>query len=339
MKGMRAAAIAFLLMVCLASLLANVVAPAGYARQFRDQPDSSPSRAHWLGTDDLGRDRFSRLLYGTRVSLFLAPAAPLPDYKKAWFASTSFRRAISGSIDRQALARVVFRGHARPAISWISPADRYWFNARLSPHPFDPRGALRLLAQDGFQLRNGTLYDRTGHVVEFSVITNAGNPYREQMAAMIQQDLAAIGIRLRVVTLDFASLIERITRTFDYEACLLGLVNDELDPNAQMNVWLSSAENHQWNPSQKMPATPWEAEIDRLMRAQASTSDLRQRKAEVDRVQELVWQQEPFIYLVNKDALSAVSPRLRNVRPSVLRPQIYWNIDELSLDASGRGKR
>ncbi|MGA7886237.1 MAG: ABC transporter substrate-binding protein [Acidobacteriaceae bacterium] len=267
------------------------------------------------------------------------PAAPLPDYKKAWFASTNFRRAISESIDRQALARVVFRGHAHPAISWISPADRYWFNARLSPHPYDPRDALRLLAQDGFQLRNGTLYDRTGHVVEFSVITNAGNVYREQMAAMIQQDLAAIGIRLRVVTLDFASLIERITRTFDYEACLLGLVNDELDPNAQMNVWLSSAENHQWNPSQRAPATPWEAEIDRLMRAQASTSDLKQRKAEVDRVQELVWQQEPFIYLVNKDALAAVSPRLRNVRPSVLRPQIYWNIDELSLDASGRGKR
>ena len=46
----------------------------------------------------------------------------------------------------------------------------------------------------------------------------------------------------------FPRLIERITRTFDYEACLLGLVNDELDPNAQMTVWLSSADSHQWNP-------------------------------------------------------------------------------------------
>jgi peptide/nickel transport system substrate-binding protein len=267
------------------------------------------------------------------------PGAPLPGYKKAWFASANFRRAISESIDRHALAHVVFRGHAQPAISWISPADRFWFNARLAPHPFDPRAALRLLAQDGFQLRNGTLYDHAGHGVEFSVVTNAGNVYREQMAAMIQQDLASIGIRLRVVTLDFASLIERITRTFDYEACLLGLVNDELDPNAQMNLWLSSAENHQWNPRQKTPATPWEAEIDRLMRAQASTSDLRQRKSAVDRVQEIVWQQQPFIYLVNKDALAAVSTRLRNVHPSVLRPQIYWNIDELSLARPGGGKR
>ena len=264
------------------------------------------------------------------------PAAPLPAYKKAWFTSTNFRRAISESINRQDLARVVFRGHARPAVSWISPANKFWFDARLAPHPFDPSDALRRLALDGFRLQNGTLRDRDGHAVEFSLITNAGNSYREGMAAMIQQDLAAIGIQLNVVTLDFPSLIERITRSFNYEACLLGLVNDDLDPNAQMNVWLSSAENHQWNPNQKSPATAWEAEIDRLMRAQAAEMNAAKRKQDVDRVQEIVWQQEPFIYLVNKDALAAVSPALHNARPVTLRPQVYWNIDELWMSNTGR---
>ncbi len=259
------------------------------------------------------------------------PNSPLPPYKKAWFTSTSFRRALSEAINREDLVRVVFRGHARPAVSWISPANKFWFNSTLRPHPFDPKSALQLLAQDGFQMRKGTLHDRDGHAVEFSVITNAGNKYRERMATMIQQDLAGIGIRLNVVTLDFPSLIERITRTFDYEACLLGLVNDDLDPNAQMNVWLSSAENHQWNPSQKTPATAWEAEIDKLMRTQASTPDVRKRKQFIDRVQEIVWQQEPFIYLVNKDAMSAVSTALHNTHPVVLRPQAYWNIDQLTL--------
>jgi len=56
----------------------------------------------------------------------------------------------------------------------------------------------------------------------------------------------------------------------------------------------------------------------------------------VDKVQEIVWQQEPFIYLVNKDSLSAVSPALGNARPVVLRPQVYWNIDQLTLDRSKR---
>ncbi|KAA6460186.1 ABC transporter substrate-binding protein [Acidobacteria bacterium AB60] len=259
------------------------------------------------------------------------PASPLPDYKKAWFTSNSFRRAISSSIRRDDLVRVVFKGHAQPAVSFISPANKFWFNQKLQPHAFDSQAALRALNADGFQMQNGTLHDRAGHPVEFSLITNAGNKDRERMAAMIQQDLAAIGIRLNVVTLDFPSLIERITRTFNYEACLLGLVNDDLDPNTQMNIWLSSAENHQWNPGQKTPATPWEAEIDRLMREQASTLDAKKRKQDVDRVQEIVWEQQPFIYLVNKNALSAVSPNLHNVHPAVLRPQIYWNIDQLTL--------
>jgi peptide/nickel transport system permease protein len=77
MTRARTAAIGFLVLVGAACLLANYVAPAGYARQFRDTPDAACSRQHPLGTDDLGRDRFARLLYGTRVSLALAPAAAL----------------------------------------------------------------------------------------------------------------------------------------------------------------------------------------------------------------------------------------------------------------------
>jgi ABC-type dipeptide/oligopeptide/nickel transport system permease subunit len=77
MKWARMAAIGILVLISAACLLAEFVAPASYAHQFRDVPDAAPSRQHWLGTDDLGRDRLSRLLYGTRVSLMLAPAAAL----------------------------------------------------------------------------------------------------------------------------------------------------------------------------------------------------------------------------------------------------------------------
>jgi peptide/nickel transport system substrate-binding protein len=278
-------------------------------------------------------------LDGEQMWFNQVPGSPLPAYKKAWFKSTGFRRAVSESINREDLVRVVFRGHARPAVSWISPANKFWFNAKLAPHPFDQRAALQALAQDGFHLQNGTLRDRAGHPVEFSVITNAGNKYRERMAVMIQQDLSGIGIKLNVVTLDFPSLIERITRTFNYEACLLGFVNDDLDPDAQMSVWLSSGENHAWNPAQKVPATAWEVEIDALMHKQASTLESRKRKESIDRVQEIVWQQEPFIYLVNKDALSAVSPALHNVHPVVLRPQVYWNIEKLTLGSEALRNR
>jgi peptide/nickel transport system substrate-binding protein len=264
--------------------------------------------------------------------------SPLPEYKKAWFRSTDFRRAISDAINRQDLARIAFRGHAQPAVGMVSPANLFWFNASLRPHPFDPSSALKRLAENGFHLQNGVLRDAGGHAVEFSIMTNAGNKYRERMATMIQQDLSAIGIKVNVAMFDFPSLIERITRSFNYEACLLGLVNTEVDPASVMNVWLSSAENHQWNPSEKVPATAWEAEIDTLMKAQASTLDPKKRKQYFDRVQQIAWEQEPFIYLVTKNMLSAVSPAVKNAAPVVLRPQVFWNVEWLQLNSEVASK-
>lgn len=289
----------------------------------------NPGMAH-----DAGVSLDSEFLWFNQV-----PSSPLAAYKKAWFTSTNFRRAISESINRADLVRIAFRGHAQPAVGPVSPANKFWFNTNLHPHPFDQASALRRLADDGFHMQDGTLRDRSGHAVEFSIVTNSGNRYRERMATMIQQDLSGIGVKVNVVTLDFPSLIERMTRTYDYEACLLGLVNTDLDPDSQMNVWLSSAENHQWNPSQKTPATTWEAEVDKLMRAQASSMDRNQRKRDFDKVQQIAWEQEPFIYLVNKDALSAVSPLVQNVHPVVMRPEVYWNIDELSLASEVANKR
>ena len=77
MRAARAAAIIFLAAVMLAALAPELWVPAHYETQFRDLPDAPPSARFPLGSDNLGRDRFSRLLYGTRVSLLLAPAAAL----------------------------------------------------------------------------------------------------------------------------------------------------------------------------------------------------------------------------------------------------------------------
>ena len=275
---------------------------------------------------DLGPSLESEMMWFNQ-----SPKAPLPAYKKQWFQSREFRRAISAAVNREDLCRLVYRGHARPAEGPISPANRFWFDAGLKPHRYDPKEALDRLGKAGFRLQDGQLYDAQSHAVEFSIITNAGNQAREKIAQMIQQDLKAIGIRLNVVKLDYSAIIDRISQSFDYESCLLGLTNVDLDPDAQMNVWLSSASNHQWNPNQVSPATPWEAEIDRLMQAQGSELNPAKRKAYFDKVQEIVSQEVPFLYLVTRNALVAVSPSLQNANPSVLRPQAVWNIEMLAL--------
>ena len=77
MSFWRRLACAVLLLVAGVSLAASWLAPAGYAKQYREVAGAAPSHEHWLGTDEIGRDRFARVLYGTRISLLLAPAAAL----------------------------------------------------------------------------------------------------------------------------------------------------------------------------------------------------------------------------------------------------------------------
>ncbi len=282
---------------------------------------TSPQLVH-----DAGPSLDSEQLWFNQVA-----KAPIPVYKKNWFRSANFRKAISEAINREDLSRIVFHGHAQPAAGPFSPANRFWFNSKLKPQAYSPDTALKALQSDGFRLENGALKDKDGNAVVFSIITNAGSKTRERMAVLIQDDLQKIGIHVNVVTLDFPSLIERMTQSFDYEAIILGLTNVDLDPNGEMNVWLSSAENHQWNPQQKTPETSWEAEIDRLMRAQASSTDLKRRKEAFDRVQEIVVEEQPFIFLINKNALSAASTAVHGAASVILSPQTFWNAERLTV--------
>lgn len=257
--------------------------------------------------------------------------APIPAWEKSWFQSRAFRVAVSQAIHRADLARIAYQGHATPAYSFISPANSEWYDHRISVPLTDVAAAKAGLAGAGFRMNGTVLEDSAGHPVKFSILTNAGNAARVKMATLIQQDLAALGMQVNVVALDFPALIERLMHTQDYEACLLGLENVDPDPNAMMNIWLSNSPNHQWNPSEKTPATDWEAEIDRAMNRQASSLIDSDRKQAVDRVQQIVADQQPFIYLVYPNVLLAVSPRLQGVQPAVLEPSLVWNVESLRL--------
>jgi peptide/nickel transport system substrate-binding protein len=290
---------------------------------------TSPQLVH-----DAGASLDSEFIWFNQVA-----NAPIPEYKRAWFRSTNFRRAISQAISRDDLSRVVYGGHAQPAVGPVSPANKFWFNSTLKADPYRPKEALKRLQADGFHLQNGALFDKAGNAVEFSIVTNAGSKPRERMSVMVQEDLKKLGIIVNVVTLDFPSLIERISQKFNYEAAMLGFRNVDLDPNSQMTIWLSSAENHAWNPQQKTPETAWEAEIDRLMRAQASAADPKKRKQSFDRVQEIAAEQMPLIFLVNQNALSAISSAVAGANPVVLSPQTFWNVERLTLNGTARASR
>jgi peptide/nickel transport system substrate-binding protein len=300
--------------------LVNGLDPALYEQLVRERPGE---------VRDLGSSLDSEFMWFNQVR-----TARIPEHRRTWFRSTAFRRAISTAINRDDIARVVYRGRARAAAGPFPPSNRLWYNSSIEPVRFDQKKAIAMLKNAGFSMEGSTLRDGSGNPVAFSLLTNAGNRVRERVAAMIQRDLKGIGIQVNVVTLDFPSLLERIGKTYEYEAALLGFVNVDPDPNNQMNVWLSSSSNHPWNPRQKTPETEWEAEIDRNMHAQSTTPDQKKRKALFDRVQEIVASEAPIIYLVHPNALAAVGASVRNLQGSVLRPQLLSNIDQIYVEPS-----
>lgn len=254
-----------------------------------------------------------------------------------WFADESFRHAVSLAIDRSAIVRLVYRGRATAIASPVSPGNRQWVNKALRLEPRSVERARGLLKTAGYGWTNGRLIDRRGRPVAFTIVTAASNAARTKMATLIQADLADLDIDVQVVPLEFRAMIARVLDSKDYDAAIFGLASGDADPNADMNVWLSSGAMHLWRPSQSTAATPWEAEIDRLMKSQITTVDRAARKRMFDRVQELLVAHVPLIPLVTPDVLVATSSRVANVRPAALDPVALWNVDELFWRPAPRG--
>src|SRR5580698_1377294 len=111
-------------------------------------------------------------------------------------------------------------------------------------------------------------------------------------------------MRVQVVPLEFRSLLNRVLQTKEYDACVMGVAIYDADPNSDINVWLSSGGSHFWNLGQTKPATPWEAEIDRLMEQQLASRTFDERKHIYDRVQEIISENQPLTFLTSPDILT-----------------------------------
>jgi peptide/nickel transport system substrate-binding protein len=252
-----------------------------------------------------------------------AAALPAVAARQRWFRDQRFRQAVSLAIDRDALVRLAFRGRATPLWGPTPPGYGTWVNTAIAKPGRSLDAAQRLLADAGFRRGpDGRLLDPT----------NTSNPQRVRMGTLIQDDLAALGITAQVAPLEFRALIDRLTRTFDYDAAILSLGGSDADPNTEMNVWLSSGTNHLWHPGQVQPATSWEREIDTLMRQQLTTLDPAARKRAFDRVQAIIAEQLPLVPLVSPQILGATRSGLANVRPAAIEPHVLWNADEIFWD-------
>ena len=260
---------------------------------------------------------------------------PLNPGKLAWFSDARFRRAVSMAVDRDSIAKSTLQGLATPLYGVVSPANRIWSNPNLPKIAYDLVQAASLLQEAGFIKRGAgdapELFDPNGNRVEFSLLVPAESEPRKLMAAVIQEDLAKLGIKMNVVPIEFAAVTNAWTKSYDYDAILLGLSVTDLEPSTYANLMLSSGDAHQWRPNQKTPSTEWETKVDELFAEQARESDPEKRKSKFQEIQRIVADASPVIPIVARHVVSAANSRVGNLSPSPIFPYSVWNAEELFI--------
>ena len=239
------------------------------------------------------------------------------------------------AIDRDSIARSTLQGLATPLYGVVSPANRTWANPDLPKIAYDLVQAASLLEEAGFTRRGAAnapeLVDAQGNRVEFSLLVPAESEPRKLMAAVIQEDLAKLGIRMQVVPIEFSAVTTAWTKSHEYEAILLGLSVTDPEPSTYATLLLSSADVHQWRPNQKSPATEWESKVDQLFAEQAVESDPEKRKSKFHEIQRIVADASPVITIVARHVVSAANSHVGNFSPSPMFPYSMWNVEELFI--------
>ncbi|CAI3221161.1 Oligopeptide ABC transporter, substrate-binding protein OppA (TC 3.A.1.5.1) [Desulfovibrio diazotrophicus] len=237
-----------------------------------------------------------------------------------FFKDVRVRRAISLALDRDALIKGVLLGQGIPAFGPFKPGT-WASHPTLKPLRQDLAAARALLAQAGFvDHDHDGILDRDGKPLAFTILTNQGNEQRILTATVIQSQLRAIGVDVRIRTVEWAAFIREFVNKGRFDAVLLGWTIPQ-DPDIYQ-VWHSSQAvegglnfTHYRNP-----------EVDTLLEEARSLPDQDQRARLYWRIQEILDRDQPYCFLFVPYALPVVQRRFQGIEPALAG--IMYNFEQ-----------
>jgi peptide/nickel transport system substrate-binding protein len=252
--------------------------------------------------------------------------------KMAIFEKAEFRQAISYALDRKGMLNAVLLGLGTPQYGPISSGNKVWYHDGLGRTEYNPGYARELLAKSGLKDSNGDgvlEYGTKHQPLDLTIFTARGNSVREKLAEIVLDNLAKIGIHTVIQQFLPNELVSRFLDSFEYEAVLFGFTPTDVAPDLQTDLWYSSGKTHFWCPNQEKPQRPWEAAMDSLISNLIKSLDPSGRKSTFNQMQDIWARQMPAISTIAPNILVGWSNRLSNVRPSIMRPHLIWNIEEI----------
>jgi len=237
------------------------------------------------------------------------------------FADRRVRRAFAHAIDKRELIEGVVLGLAREANGPIRPGT-WAYTDDVQRYDFSPEKARALLAEAGWKDRDGDgiVEDKDGKPFAFTLLTNQGNDERKKVAELIQQRLKDVGVKVDIQVIEWAAFIKEYVKPRRFDAVILGL-GTGVDPD-QFVVWHSS----QTGPDQMNRTGYSNPEVDRLLEIGRASCDRRDRVNYYHRIQEILAEDLPMLFLYFKDELPVVSSRFRGVK--VAPAGIMYNFTE-----------
>ncbi len=192
------------------------------------------------------------------------------NYERPPLDQPRFREALSRAIDRQALVDVVLLGRGRPSDRGYPHPDSGWTDPSLAT-PYDPATAMTLLDEMGYLDTDGDgVREMAGTPIGLDILANAAEPARVRAAQLLVAQLAAVGIGLRVRTVD-AGAIRSTFGSRDFDLVLdQGHAHELADPDQFV---MSSRSGLTW--SARLPYPEW----DPLVAAWRQTTDLEARRS------------------------------------------------------------
>ena len=231
----------------------------------------------------------------------------LKDWK---FQDVRVRQAISYALDKEEIIQGVQLGLGIIATGPYKP-DTIWYNPNVAQYPYDPEKARKLLAEAGWgNERKDGILRKDGKPFEFLILTNQGNEARAKCAEIIQRRLAAVGIAVKIRTVEWAAFINNFIDQKNFEAVILGWTLGQ-DPDLY-DIWHSS----KVGPKELNFISYQNKEVDSLLEKGRYTFDQKVRKACYDRIQVILAEEQPYTFLYVPYALPIISARFEGVDPA-----------------------
>ncbi|MBW1828926.1 MAG: peptide ABC transporter substrate-binding protein, partial [Deltaproteobacteria bacterium] len=165
--------------------------------------------------------------------------------RRELFKDPRVRKALSMAIDVGKIIKYVLYGQGE-RITGPFAKQTDFYNHRIAPLPYDPEEALKLFSEAGWQRNKEGWLEKNGKRFQFTLITNNGNPLREEILAIAQDYWKQIGIDVRTDRVEWSVFIQKRVNKLDFDALILGW-SMGIEPDLYQ-IWHSSQINpHQLN--------------------------------------------------------------------------------------------